>query len=191
MTVINNRFIRICGVAMIMGLIAGSVLAQEARLDISHLDKLAARAAETVDVTLDEKLLQLASRFINSNNPQEANVKELIAGLKGVYVRVFEFEKPGEYAPADREAIRAPLRAPGWTRIVGVISRREGQNVDVHLRLQGNDVIGLAIIASEPKELTLVNIVGPIDLEKLSRLQGQFGIPKLDLEQGGREKKRN
>lgn len=191
MTVINNRFIRICGVAMIMGLIAGSVLAQEARLDISHLDKLAARAAETVDVTLDEKLLQLASRFINSNNPQEANVKELIAGLKGVYVRVFEFEKPGEYAPADLEAIRAQLRAPGWTRIVGVISRREGQNVDVHLRLQGNDVIGLAIIASEPKELTLVNIVGPIDLEKLSRLQGQFGIPKLDLEQGGREKKRN
>lgn len=191
MTVINNRFIRICGVAMIMGLIAGSVLAQEARLDISQLDKLAARAAETVDVTLDEKLLQLASRFINSNNPQEANVKELIAGLKGVYVRVFEFEKPGEYAPADLEAIRAQLRAPGWTRIVGVISRREGQNVDVHLRLQGNDVIGLAIIASEPKELTLVNIVGPIDLEKLSRLQGQFGIPKLDLEQGGREKKRN
>lgn len=191
MTVINNRFIRICGVAMIMGLIAGSVLAQEARLDISHLDKLAARAAETVDVTLDEKLLQLASRFINSNNPQEANVKELIAGLKGVYVRVFEFEKPGEYAPADLEAIRAQLRAPGWTRIVGVISRREGQNVDVHLRLQGNDVIGLAIIASEPRELTLVNIVGPIDLEKLSRLQGQFGIPKLDLEQGGREKKRN
>ena len=191
MTVINNRFIRICGVAMIMGLIAGSVLAQEARLDISHLDKLAVRAAETVDVTLDEKLLQLASRFINSNNPQEANVKELIAGLKGVYVRVFEFEKPGEYAPADLEAIRAQLRAPGWTRIVGVISRREGQNVDVHLRLQGNDVIGLAIIASEPKELTLVNIVGPIDLEKLSRLQGQFGIPKLDLEQGGREKKRN
>lgn len=191
MTVINNRFIRICGVAMIMGLIAGSVLAQEARLDISHLDKLAARAAETVDVTLDEKLLQLASRFINSNNPQEANVKELIAGLKGVYVRVFEFEKPGEYAPADLEAIRAQLRAPGWTRIVGVISRREGQNVDVHLRLQGNDVIGLAIIASEPKELTLVNIVGPIDLEKLSRLQGQFGIPKLDLEQSGREKKRN
>ena len=191
MTVINNRFIRICGVAMIMGLIAGSVLAQEARLDISHLDKLAARAAETVDVTLDEKLLQLASRFINSNNPQEANIKELIAGLKGVYVRVFEFEKPGEYAPADLEAIRAQLRAPGWTRIVGVISRREGQNVDVHLRLQGNDVIGLAIIASEPRELTLVNIVGPIDLEKLSRLQGQFGIPKLDLEQGGREKKRN
>lgn len=191
MTVINNRFIRICGVAMLMGLIAGSVLAQEARLDISQLDKLAARAAETVDVTLDEKLLQLASRFINSNNPQEANIKELIAGLKGVYVRVFEFEKPGEYAPADLEAIRAQLRAPGWTRIVGVISRREGQNVDVHLRLQGNDVIGLAIIASEPRELTLVNIVGPIDLEKLSRLQGQFGIPKLDLEQSGREKKRN
>jgi hypothetical protein len=28
-------------------------------------------------------------------------------------------------------------------------------------------------------ELTIVNIVGPIDLSKLPLLQGQFGIPKL------------
>lgn len=190
-TVKNNRFIRLLGVAIIAGLISGSASAQEAKLNIGQLDKLAAKAAETVDVNLDEKLLQLASRFINSNNPQEASIKELIAGLKGVYVRVFEFDKPGDYAPADLEAIRSQLRAPGWTKIVGVISRREGQNVDVHLNMQGNNVVGLAIIASEPRELTLVNIVGPIDLEKLSRLQGQFGIPKLDLEQGGKEKKRN
>jgi hypothetical protein len=41
---------------------------------------------------------------------------------------------------------------------------------------------GLAIISAEPRQLTLVNIIGPIDLEKLSQLQGQLGIPKLDID---------
>jgi hypothetical protein len=39
------------------------------------------------------------------------------------------------------------------------------------------------IIASEPREFTVVNIVGSIDLQKLRRLEGRFGIPKLQLEQ--------
>ncbi len=167
------------------------VNAQEARLKIDHLDKLNERAAETVEVTLDERLLQLAAKFLNSNNPEEARVKELVAGLKGVYVRVFEFDKPGEYAASDVETVRSQLLSPGWSKIVGVRSKRAGNNVDVHIKYQDNSILGLAIIAAEPKELTVVNIVGPIDLEKLSQLEGQFGIPKFDLERIGRPKTRN
>lgn len=165
--------------------------AQEARLDFSHLEKLAAKAAETVEVTLDEKLLQLAAKFLNSNNPEEARVKELVSGLKGVYVRVYEFDQPGEYARGDVDALRSQLQSPGWTKIVGVRSKRDGQNVDVHLKYQGSNILGLVIVAAEPKELTFVNIVGPIDLEKLSQLEGQFGIPKLDIERIGKGKPKN
>jgi hypothetical protein len=43
-------------------------------------------------------------------------------------------------------------------------------------------VLGLALIASEPREITIVNIVGAIDLDKLHKLEGQFGVPKLDLD---------
>lgn len=156
--------------------------AQEARIEISQLDKLAAKAEQVVEVTLDEKLLQLAAKFLSDKNPKEAAVKQLVGGLKGVYVRVFEFDQPGEYAPSDIETLRAQLAAPGWSKIVGVRSRREGDNVDVHLRWQDGNILGLAIIAADPKQLTVVNIVGPIDLDKLSQLEGQFGIPKLELE---------
>ena len=72
---------------------------------------------------------------------------------------------PEEYAPNDLEPIRSQLRQPGWDKIVGVTSRR-GSNVDVHLRYQGDTVMGLAIVAADPTELTVVNIVGSIDLEK-------------------------
>jgi Domain of unknown function (DUF4252) len=166
-------------------------VAQDARLEIGGIDGLAAKAAQTIEVSLDERLLRVAAKFLKNEDPDEARVKELVSGLKGVYVRVFEFDNPGEYSPGDIEGLRSQLRAPGWTKIVGVRSRRDGQNVDVHLKYQGDNVQGLAILAAEPKALTIVNIVGPIDLEKLSQLEGQFGIPKLELEKGGKGKSRN
>jgi len=165
--------------------------AQGAKLQIDHLNKLADKAAEVVEVTLDERLLQLAAKFLSNSNPTEAKVKEIILGLKGVYVRVFEFDKPGEYSMSDIESIRSQLRPPGWRKIVGVYSRRDGDNVEVHLRLQGENIVGFALLAAEPKELTIVNIIGPIDLEKVRQLEGQLGIPRLDLEVGGRGRTRN
>ncbi len=161
-------------------------IAQDARLEIGRIDGLASKAAQTIEVSLDERLLRIAAKFLKQEDPDEAKVKELVSGLKGVYVRVFEFDNPGEYSQADVEGLRSQLQAPGWTKIVGVRSKRDGENVEVHIKYQGDNVLGLAIIAAEPKELTVVNIVGPIDLEKLSQLEGQFGIPKLELERDER-----
>jgi hypothetical protein len=38
------------------------------------------------------------------------------------------------------------------------------------------------LIASEPRQFTIVNIIGAIDLDKLHKLEGQFGVPKLDID---------
>ena len=50
--------------------------------------------------------------------------------------------------------------------------------------VDGDKAQGLAIIASEPREFTIVNIVGNIDLEQLHDLEGNFGVPKLGIEAG-------
>lgn len=157
------------------------VYGQEFKLPAS-LDRLASKAAETVDVTLDGNLLQLAVKFLSSDKPDEARVKNLILGLKGIYVKSFEFDKPGEYSPADLEALRAQLRAPGWSRIVGVISKRDGENAEIYTKAEGDKIGGLVILAAEPKELTVVHILGTIDLEQLSALGGHFGVPKVEVE---------
>ena len=63
-------------------------------------------------------------------------------------------------------------------------SKKENTNVDVFMLVEGDKVQGLAIIASEPREFTIVNIVGNIDLEQLHDLEGNFGVPKLGIEAG-------
>jgi hypothetical protein len=56
------------------------------------------------------------------------------------------------------------------------------KNTDIYVRAQGDKVNGLVILAAEPRELTIVNIVGPIDLDKLADLEGNFGITHVSKE---------
>lgn len=163
----------------LMLICAVPLAAQQLKLPPS-LDRLAAKAAEVVDVTMDSQMLQLASKFLSDKDTDEAQAKRLVSGLKGIYVKSFEFDKPGEYQESDLEAVRVQLRAPEWSRIVGVRSKKSGDNADVFIRMAEGKITGLAVIAAEPKELTIVNIVGTITPEQLGDLGGHFGVPKLD-----------
>ncbi len=147
----------------------------------ANVERLAAKAVETVNVTVDGALLQLAGKFLSSTDPDQKQIKTLLGSLKGIYVRSFKFENEGEYSEADVESVRSQLRGQEWARIVNVTSKKGGDNVDVAYKMDKGKIAGLVVIAAEPKEFTIVNIVGPIDLAQLSSLGGQFGIPKVDL----------
>src|SRR5262245_37703087 len=184
------RLVSIALVGAVCG--AAPVLAQHARLQIDHLDKLFPKAVETVDVNIDGSLMIVASQFVMRDKADEAAVKEIVKALKGVYVKGVEFDKEGEYSDADVESVRQQLSAPGWDRIVGVRSKRDGENVEVFLMINNDAVIeGIGVLISDPKQVMVVNVVGPLDPEKINNLRGQFGIPKeFALDFGGAKKYR-
>lgn len=155
-----------------------AALAQPGKLELRNLDKLAEKAAEVNDVTLDGALLQLASVVLQkSDDPDATQVRELIKDLKGIYVKNFEFDEPGQYSQADVQAIRAQLTGPGWQRVVESRSKRDREHDEIYLLKEGNNITGVTILVAEAKELTVVNIVGKIDFQKLGELGGHFGIP--------------
>ena len=154
--------------------------AQDSRIQLSSLDHLAAKASQTVDVNLDERLMRITAKFL-SDEDDEKKVKELVQGIKGIYVKHFEFENDGQYTVADVESIRTQLRGPGWSRLATVTSKKDG-NLEVYLLFVAEKVGGLAVLHTDDRELTVVNIVGPVSLDKLAELDGQFGIPDLGIE---------
>lgn len=155
--------------------------AQDSRIQLSSLDHLAAKASQTVDVSVDERLIKVALKIFKDSDIEEKKIKDVLIGIKGIYVKSFEFETDGQYGPADIETIRTQLRGPGWTRLVGVTSKKDG-NFEVHLLMNGEQVGGLAVVHTDLRELTVVNIVGPVDLEKLASLEGHLGIPELEIQ---------
>lgn len=171
--------------------IAPPARAQDARLKLAQLEKLSVKAVEVNNVTLDGDMLQLAAKFLDmdKDDPESEQVKSLLKNLKGIYVKNFEFDQPNQYSASDVEEIRSQLAAPGWNKIVESRDKRTNENNEIYVMKDShNNIAGVAILVAEPKELTVVNIVGPVDLDKLSALGGKFGIPG-DKEKEHRKKK--
>ena len=157
-----------------------ALICTAARMDAQlkiNLDNLASKAKEVVDLSLDSSMLQTAGRFLSAEKSNDAKAKALISGLKGVYVKSYQFDKDGQYSLDDLKPIREQLQAPGWSKILNVVDNREG--AEIYLKTEEGKTAGLAILAWEAKELSVVQIIGPINLDQLSELGGKFGIPPI------------
>jgi hypothetical protein len=154
--------------------------ASRGQLQLPEFAGLAEKASESVNVTFGPEVLGMAARFLGSD-PEAMAAKKLASSLTGIYVRNYTFDKDYAYPKSDIDGVRRQLRAPGWTRMVETRSAKENTDVDVYMLIENGRAQGLAIIASEPREFTIVNIVGNIDLEQLHDLQ-KLGVPDLELE---------
>jgi len=152
------------------------------RLRLDSLEKLAPKAAETVNIEIDGILIRFAGSILSDEDADERAVKELVAGLRGVYVRSYEFKSDGQVAEADVAALREQLRAPGWTRVMDVKSKGlDFGDAEVYLATANGRVEGFALLVVEPRELTVVNIVGSLDLDKIRRLGANFNLPRITI----------
>jgi hypothetical protein len=151
--------------------------AQQINLDFPGL---ADRAEEVVDITLDANMLRMAAKFFSGKNADERALRDMIAGLQGIYVRSYEFAREGEYDLKLAERVKSQLGAT-WKPLVTVRSKKKN-NVNIYANMRGEAITGLVIISAEPREFTVVNINGPIDIDRLTALEGQFGIPSFSEE---------
>lgn len=176
----------------ILLLAAVAANAQDARLSFEKLNGLETRARDVVEVNIDGKLLDLAKRvMVKVNDADAKKVGQAISGLKGIYVRVFNFEKENEYNVADVDEIRAQLQTPGWERLANVRSKKNNQKIDVYTMFTGDVMSGVAVVISESKSVALVNVIGPIDLDLLAEMSGKLNIPKIDIEKDPATKPKN
>jgi hypothetical protein len=58
-------------------------------------------------------------------------------------------------------------------------SEEDKEHTEVYLHSENDKIVGIAILSAEPRELTVVAISGPINLEDLDKLGGNLGIPHL------------
>lgn len=151
------------------------------QLNLPSFTGLQSKASEVVDITLGAWPLALASKFMNADDPEDAEVKKVLSGIKHIVVRSYEFDSDFVYSKEDVEAVRKQLSAPGWTQLAQVRKRNKSQEVDVYVALTDDQAKGFAIVASEPRKFTILNIVGSIDLEQIAKLQHHMDL-HVDLD---------
>jgi hypothetical protein len=151
------------------------VFAQAPPFPVTLEKQLAERASNYTEVTLDRRMLDFASKFMDKE--QDAEGKRIIEKLNGIYVRTYEFDKPGQYTAADLENIRRQFQGSEWVPMVKQRSKNASDDSDIYMKMINGEVQGMFILNAEEKELNFVFISGPIRPEDLSDIRGNFGIP--------------
>jgi hypothetical protein len=140
--------------------------------------ELAARASNVTEVTLGKNMLAFAAKFMSSDK-DEASTRQLIQGLDGIYVREYEFDKDGQYSPDEIAKLRSYFATSEWSPIVHEREVKSGESTDVMMKTVNGESRGMFILSAEPKELTIVLILGPINLDQLGDLKGLSGLSAL------------
>jgi hypothetical protein len=179
-----------------MAALAGPALAQTAQLPApSPIEKeLTARASDVTEVTLGKNMLAFAAKVMNGKDDDDAEVRHLIEGLQGIYVREYEFEKEGEYSAEEIEQLRKYYETSEWTPMVHEHNKKTGETSDVMVKLVNGESNGMFILDVEPKEVSIVLILGTIHMDDLGKLKGISGLSALgdlDLNGDGKDKEKN
>lgn len=153
--------------------------------------ELAARASDVTEVTLGKNMLEFAARFMNGKDKDEAATRQLIEGLDGIYVREYEFDKEGQFSMEEVDQLRKYFETSEWSPMVRERERKTGESTDVMVKLVNGVSHGMFILTVEPKELTIVLILGPIRMEDLGKLKGLGGLGALgDVAKNAKDKEK-
>lgn len=161
--------------------------AQEARLRLDRLDRLAVRSTESVEITMNDLQIQFLRKLVLLGESERSKLKGLLSKLKGVYVRGCEFARDGEYSDADIEEVRAQLRSPAWERIVEVRNRNGSD--EVFFMPRDDEIAGFAAISTEPRKVCVINVVGPMDLDEMAILEREFHLTRCGGSSVGRRRR--
>jgi len=163
-------------VTFVLGAIALAVpaLAQTSQLPTpSPVEKqLAARASNVDEITLSKNMLAAAAAlFMNGKDKDEAATSQLVERLDGIYVRDYEFAKEGQFSMEEIEQLRKYFETSEWSPIVRERDRKTGESSDIMVKLVNGKSHGLFILDVEPKEISIVLILGPVGMEELGKLK--------------------
>ena len=111
----NPRTTINCCLLLLVLFVPRAASAQGARLQLDHLDRLAEKAEETVDVTSMRRCSRRRRAFSRAKAPTRRKCSRCSQGITGIYVKSFEFNAPNAYTESDIEVIR---KQAGRSRMV-------------------------------------------------------------------------
>jgi hypothetical protein len=141
------------------------------------IDELRQGASSKTEFTLDHSMLILATKL----DPNNEDLRCVIAGVSGVSVHNFRYAKPGTFDPLAVESVRDDYRSAGWKQVMNKSEKSGGPGVtDVWVRLENNAISNVAVLVAKSNEVDFFVVSGSISPIDLAHLGGHFGLPKIE-----------
>ena len=144
-------------------------------------------ASSKNEFTFDHSMLVLASKL----EPGNDDLRRVIAGLSGLSVRNYHFQRASQYGaaqygatqydPSALNSVSEEYRAAGWKQLMNKHQKNgDAGMTDLWVRFENNAISNVAILLASANEVSFVEVSGSISPMDISRLGGHFGIPKIE-----------
>lgn len=156
-------------------LLAGSASAQEDALkalpgyvDFGELQSV--YGEPKVMINLGGSIL----RFVGGMTKEDPEASALLEKLKGVRINVYSVEGNPGAALKQMSQVKTMLSGSNWEPIVQV--NEDGENAQIFIKLTGDTMEGLTVMAVDQEEAVFINIIGQLDPSQLSQVMDNFDI---------------
>ena len=138
------------------------------------------KADEVVKVNLWGRSLEQAKRLLGLRKNLTSPVRSFMNGLTAVYRRTYRFRR-APASEADVEPVYRQLAEDGWVPLIETEDREKPESLSVYSFYADEEVAGMAVVSSDPDEVTVLKIMGPVDFEALSAIGSGLGLPVMNL----------
>ena len=141
------------------------------------IEALRQSASSKTEFTLDHSMLVFASKL----DPDNEDLRRVIAGVSGVSVHSYHFSGRWMYDPAVLSSVKEEYHAAGWKQLMNNHEKDGGPGLsNLWIRLENNAISDIAILVARASEVNFIVVSGSISPLDLSHLGGHFGIPKIE-----------
>jgi hypothetical protein len=172
------RLSRIVFVVLIAVSTATFTVAQQPREWMPQgIDALRQNASSKTEFTLDHSMLVFAAKM----DPDNEDLRRVIAGVSGISVHSYHFPGAWTYDPQALNSVKEEYHAAGWKQLLNNHEKDGGPGVsELWIHLENNAISNVAVLLARSNEVTFILVSGSISPLDLSHLGGHFGIPKLE-----------
>lgn len=124
-----------------------------------------------VNISIGGALLGFVGALAKNEDPQAAAI---FSKLKGVRVSVYATGGDAAAALDQVSRVKETLSALQWSPVVQV--NEEGEQVQIYMKMAGEVMDGLTLMAVDSEEAVFINVIGQLDPEELSQLMGRFDV---------------
>ena len=134
-------------------------------------------ASSKTEFTLDHSMLVFASKL----DPDNADLRRVIAGVSGVSVHNYHFPGRWMYDPGALSSVDQECQAAGYRRFVNRRERGGGAGVtELWVSFQNNAISNIVVLLAGANDVSFISVSGSISPLDLTHLGGHFGIPRIE-----------
>jgi hypothetical protein len=133
-----------------------------------------------VNITIGGTLLNFVGAMASQEDPEAAQV---FSQLKGVRVSTYDTGGDTAAALAQLNSVKSTLQSASWEPVVQV--NEDGEQVQIFLKIDGEMIDGLVLMAVDDEEAVFINVLGSLDPVQLGQVMKNFDVeidPSMNIE---------